>query len=83
MPENSLKAFLRKLGTFSFIRFCLFSKSLCKALNTFWVIFCFDFILKPWENEKLLSTIKAGIKLRKSNAEVEELKDQQHHQDNG
>jgi DNA-binding NtrC family response regulator len=37
----------------------------------------FDFILKPWENAKLLSTIKAGIKLRKSNLEVKELKNQQ------
>ena len=37
----------------------------------------FDFILKPWENEKLLSTIKAGIKLKKSNTEVKELKEKQ------
>ncbi|MFC2152551.1 sigma-54-dependent transcriptional regulator [Bacteroidota bacterium] len=37
----------------------------------------FDFILKPWENSKLLSTINAGIKLRKSKVEVKELKDQQ------
>jgi DNA-binding NtrC family response regulator len=26
-----------------------------------------DFILKPWENEKLLATLKAALKLRKSN----------------
>ena len=38
----------------------------------------FDFILKPWENAKLLSTIKAGIQLRKSRLELRELKDQQH-----
>lgn len=37
----------------------------------------FDFILKPWENEKLLSTIHAGIKLKKSNLEIKQLKDQQ------
>ena len=37
----------------------------------------FDFVLKPWENEKLLSTIKAGIQLRKSKLEVIELKEQQ------
>ena len=37
----------------------------------------FDFILKPWENEKLLSTIHAGIKLKKSNQEIKQLKDQQ------
>ncbi len=36
----------------------------------------FDFILKPWDNEKLLSTIKAGLKLRKSRNEVTELKEQ-------
>lgn len=34
----------------------------------------FNFILKPWDNNKLLSTIKAGIKLRKSQQEVEKLK---------
>ncbi len=37
----------------------------------------FDFVLKPWENEKLLSSIKAGIELRKSRLEISELKDQQ------
>jgi len=37
----------------------------------------FDFILKPWENSKLLATINAAIKLRKSKSEVKELKDQQ------
>lgn len=36
----------------------------------------FDFILKPWDNNKLLSTIKAGLKLLKSQHEVKTLKDQ-------
>jgi DNA-binding NtrC family response regulator len=29
-----------------------------------------DFILKPWENEKLLATLKAALKLRKSNLKL-------------
>jgi DNA-binding NtrC family response regulator len=33
-----------------------------------------DFILKPWENEKLLATLQATLKLRRSNIQVEELK---------
>lgn len=33
-----------------------------------------DFILKPWENEKLLATLQAALKLRRSNVQVEELK---------
>jgi DNA-binding NtrC family response regulator len=33
-----------------------------------------DFILKPWENEKLLATLKSVLKLRRSNLEVIELK---------
>jgi DNA-binding NtrC family response regulator len=33
-----------------------------------------DFILKPWENEKLLATLKSTLKLRRSNITVEELK---------
>jgi DNA-binding NtrC family response regulator len=33
-----------------------------------------DFILKPWENEKLLATLQAALKLRRSNMQVEELK---------
>ena len=36
----------------------------------------FDFILKPWDNQKLLTTIKAGVKLRKSQREVSNLKNQ-------
>ncbi|NOQ24708.1 MAG: response regulator [Bacteroidales bacterium] len=34
----------------------------------------FDFVLKPWDNDKLLSTLKAAFKLRKSKQEVNELK---------
>jgi len=33
-----------------------------------------DFILKPWENEKLIATLKSAYKLRRSNMEVNELK---------
>jgi DNA-binding NtrC family response regulator len=33
-----------------------------------------DFILKPWENEKLLATLQSTLKLKRSNVQVEELK---------
>ena len=33
-----------------------------------------DFILKPWENEKLLATLKSALKLRKSNQTVGDLR---------
>lgn len=33
-----------------------------------------DFILKPWENEKLIATLRAAYKLRCSNLEVDQLK---------
>lgn len=33
-----------------------------------------DFILKPWENEKLLATLRSSLKLRKSRLEVSRLK---------
>lgn len=33
-----------------------------------------DFILKPWNNEKLLATIKSAYLLRKSKAEINQLK---------
>lgn len=33
-----------------------------------------DFVLKPWENEKLLATLFAGLRLRQSREEVEMLK---------
>jgi len=32
-----------------------------------------DFVIKPWENEKLLSTINAALKLRKSNIKLRKL----------
>jgi DNA-binding NtrC family response regulator len=34
----------------------------------------FDFVLKPWDNDKLLSTLKAAFKLRKSKQKLNELK---------
>lgn len=33
-----------------------------------------DFILKPWENEKLLATLQSTLKLRRSIVQVEDLK---------
>ena len=33
-----------------------------------------DFVLKPWQNEKLIATISTAVKLRKSYKEVDELK---------
>ncbi|UCG61080.1 MAG: sigma-54-dependent Fis family transcriptional regulator [Candidatus Zixiibacteriota bacterium] len=33
-----------------------------------------DFVLKPWQNEKLLATISAGINLRRSRTQVASLK---------
>jgi DNA-binding NtrC family response regulator len=33
-----------------------------------------DFVLKPWQNEKLLATISAGMDLRKSRSEIASLK---------
>jgi DNA-binding NtrC family response regulator len=33
-----------------------------------------DFVLKPWDNEKLLATLKAAYRLRKSNMEINRLK---------
>ncbi len=36
-----------------------------------------DFILKPWENERLLATVNSAMQLRKSKLEVNELKDKQ------
>lgn len=33
-----------------------------------------DFILKPWENEKLLATLRSALKLRKSNRTVDDLR---------
>jgi len=36
-----------------------------------------DFILKPWENERLLATVHSAMQLRKSRLEVSDLKDKQ------
>ena len=36
-----------------------------------------DFILKPWQNEKLLATVTAALNLRKSRIEVHNLRSQQ------
>jgi len=36
-----------------------------------------DFVLKPWENEKLLATIYSAMRLRESRMEVEELRTRQ------
>ncbi|WP_417451670.1 sigma-54-dependent transcriptional regulator [Kordiimonas sp.] len=33
-----------------------------------------DFIAKPWQNEKLVATLSASVKLRRSRSEAEELK---------
>ena len=33
-----------------------------------------DFVLKPWQNEKLLATISSAVKLRQSRLEVDNLK---------
>jgi len=38
-----------------------------------------DFILKPWDNEKLLATIKSSYKLRQSRLEVNTLRNKQTH----
>jgi DNA-binding NtrC family response regulator len=36
-----------------------------------------DFVLKPWQNEKLLATISSSIKLRRSRLEADELRARQ------
>ena len=36
-----------------------------------------DFVLKPWENEKLLATLNSSMKLRARNIEVEDLRSRQ------
>jgi two-component system response regulator HydG len=38
-----------------------------------------DFVLKPWQNEKLLATISAGMNLRRSRTEVASLKSRERH----
>jgi DNA-binding NtrC family response regulator len=37
-----------------------------------------DFVLKPWQNEKLLATVSTAVKLRHSRRETEQLRMQQH-----
>lgn len=39
----------------------------------------FDFVLKPWRNEKLLTTLSAALQLRRSKLEVDTLRYQQKH----
>ncbi len=36
-----------------------------------------DFVLKPWQNEKLLATVSASIKLRRSRLETDSLRNRQ------
>jgi len=36
-----------------------------------------DFIVKPWENEKLIATLNTGVKLRHSNRKISQLENQQ------
>lgn len=38
-----------------------------------------DFIAKPWDNEKLMATVRSGIMLRESRLKVKELKSKQDH----
>ncbi len=38
-----------------------------------------DFILKPWQNEKLLATLSSALSLRRSRKELESLKNRQKH----
>lgn len=38
-----------------------------------------DFILKPWDNNKLITTINNAIKLKKTNEKVKNLEEKQHH----
>ncbi|MEM8557638.1 MAG: sigma-54 dependent transcriptional regulator [Bacteroidota bacterium] len=38
-----------------------------------------DFVTKPWQNEKLVATVKNGIQLRRTKAEVATLRDRQVH----
>jgi len=39
-----------------------------------------DFVLKPWDNDKLLATLKAGLKLRQSTIELKKLRGSQDQQ---
>jgi len=39
----------------------------------------YDFITKPWENEKLLATVSSAFKFRRSKLEIRNLKNKQQH----
>ncbi|MFY0592135.1 sigma-54-dependent transcriptional regulator [Roseivirga sp.] len=36
-----------------------------------------DFVMKPWENEKLLATLNSALQLKSSKTQIQQLKDQQ------
>ena len=36
-----------------------------------------DFVLKPWENEKLLATVSSAMRLKESRKETQDLKNRQ------
>jgi DNA-binding NtrC family response regulator len=38
-----------------------------------------DFILKPWDSDKLLATLRTAMKLRESNLEIQKLRGRQNH----
>lgn len=38
-----------------------------------------DFVLKPWDNQKLVATLKAALRLRKSSQEISNLKNRENH----
>lgn len=38
-----------------------------------------DFVLKPWNNERLLTTVKSAYELRKSKKEIHQLKEKESH----
>lgn len=38
-----------------------------------------DFVLKPWQNEKLLATLSSAMQLRRSRSKVRQLEDRQQH----
>jgi len=38
-----------------------------------------DFVLKPWDNQKLIATLNAALRLRKSNKEITTLKNRESH----
>jgi DNA-binding NtrC family response regulator len=38
-----------------------------------------DFILKPWDSDKLLATLRTSLKLRESNLEIQKLRGRQNH----